>query len=891
MADTSFALLELDSLEEEIDALRQKIKTVNKRVATQDKALDQLQVDTPGLNKNAFKAFLRQPYLIIPQSTTEVHVVVPKFINFQVGWLLRETESFNIFVFNQYSAWLGDAPQEILDLIRIQKPFEATLSGNMVEYAQDQKKAVLEHLGKFLEKAKDTGALIRKGYEFDIIAEIVRLGALPFRPAPVSEKDLRITAPVDDRLNTITLRDYQKPAFDAFMKYGAIGIYYPTGAGKSFIALKIADQLLGKKLVIVPTNTLKEQWNTYIHDTMKHRSGEWTVATYQAKHPMNQEWTLVIYDECHKLPANQFSRLALIKTKYRIGLSASPFREDGRENYIIALTGYPIGLNWRKYMEEVGRAYHPVHVWVVKSQSDKLTYLAKFLDPTKKTLIFCDSIELGKLISKRYNYPFVYGNSQDRMETINKNQITVVSRVADLGISIKGLQRIVEVDFLFGCYDDQTEVLSKRGWVKFPDLIESDKIAYLNGKGYLEFASPIEIQKYPYEGKMLHFKGKSYDLLVTPNHRMFVHFARSSTKPFSFKSAEELAKMGISLRNYELKKDAKWRGKNPEIFTLPPLAPTEYVASQQKIYNKAKVLEGSGLSTIQIAQKLDVNYFTVNHWLKRGSEPLNRMIRYKPLPPIKMEDWMHVLGWYLSEGSTSDRSVKFAQFKEREKLRQNLIPLGLPICEIPDGFQISNKQLAEYCKCFGHAKDKFIPPEIKQYSPELLQALLDSLCAGDGSIKHDNLRLYYSSSKRLADDVQEIAIKCGYATTLTTRTRLLNGGFAKNFLNTEYCVIMVKKNTTPQISTIVNEIDYKGFVYCATVPGGVMLVRRNGRAVWCGNSRQQEIQRTGRLMHGEKGDIRHDILMTKHEITEYGKRLWGLEEKGFQIEIEEVGKK
>lgn len=37
----------------------------------------------------------------------------------------------------------------------------------------------------------------------------------------------------------------------------------------------------------------------------------------------------------------------MIDTKYRIGLSASPYREDDRTEYIFALTGMPVGIDWQ----------------------------------------------------------------------------------------------------------------------------------------------------------------------------------------------------------------------------------------------------------------------------------------------------------------------------------------------------------------------------------------------------------------------------------------------------------------------------------------------------------------------------------------------------------------
>jgi superfamily II DNA or RNA helicase len=50
-------------------------------------------------------------------------------------------------------------------------------------------------------------------------------------------------------------------------------------------------------------------------------------------------------------------------------------------------------------------------------------------------------------------------------------------------------------------------------------------------------------------------------------------------------------------------------------------------------------------------------------------------------------------------------------------------------------------------------------------------------------------------------------------------------------------------------------------------------------------SRREEVQRTGRLMHSiVKGKV-HDIIMTKDELEQYGKRLYGLYEKGFRYKL------
>jgi len=229
------------------------------------------------------------------------------------------------------------------------------------------------------------------------------------------------------------------------------------------------ETIKGRKALIVPTRTLADQWEYYLERYIPKFRNEVTISTYQGFKDFDGDYDLMIYDECQRLPANTFSRLSVVNTKYRLGLSASPHREDKRESYIFALTGFPIGLNWQEYMEKTGKSYFPVEVMTVKHDSQKMAKTEQLLDD-KKTIIFCDSIELGKKISNKLNIPFVYGETSNRIEIIKENNHVVVSRVGDLGISIDNLQRIIEVDFLFGSRQQELQRLGRLMHSKEKDL-------------------------------------------------------------------------------------------------------------------------------------------------------------------------------------------------------------------------------------------------------------------------------------------------------------------------------------------------------------------------------------------------------------------------------------
>lgn len=464
---------ELEQIKEDADLKLMKLGEIEKAIKEQEKNLEYTSsvISTKLgniLEKEKFLEFFKKPYVIIPQGKNKILVAVPKFVKgFQVGWLWKETENYFIYLLDQYSAWLGDVPQELLQEINFKKEIDGTVQGDTIFYEPSQKEVIKKKLGYHLKDVGDNQAIIIRGHVFDVIADMIQNGCLPFKPKAVEKDDVR------GKTSKIELRPYQKVAYEKFMETGAVGIFHPTGAGKSFIALYLMDIIKGKKIIIVPTKTLAEQWNYYIETYIPNLKEEIKISTYQGFRDMGEEYTLTIYDECQRLPADTFSRLSVIKTKYRIGLSASPHREDGRESYIFALTGFPVGLNWREYMDTVGKKYHPVYVHIVFSMSGKMRKLEQLVDFKKKTLIYCDTIELGKKIANQFNIPYIYGQTSHRLDEVKDNKVLVVSRVMDLGVSIKDLQRIIEVDFLYG---SRGQELQRTGRLMHSDVAEKHDI-------------------------------------------------------------------------------------------------------------------------------------------------------------------------------------------------------------------------------------------------------------------------------------------------------------------------------------------------------------------------------------------------------------------------------
>ena len=71
----------------------------------------------------------------------------------------------------------------------------------------------------------------------------------------------------------------------------------------------------------------------------------------------------------------------------------------------------------------------------------------------------------------------------------------------------------------FYCVDEQTETLTKRGWVSGTELKEDDTILSMRPDGVFAWSSISSIFRKQYKGKMHRLTKNNIDALVTPNHK------------------------------------------------------------------------------------------------------------------------------------------------------------------------------------------------------------------------------------------------------------------------------------------------------------------------------------------------------------------------------------
>lgn len=430
------------------------------------------------LETGDFEAFLKEPYCIVPVGAGEWRVVVPRWVDFHIGMLERSTPSYNVFRVNKFAKWLGNVPGALEAQFPFKDPLPAVVEGGYVHVRSeaDQAKAWERYKDHLTQREGATKLRVAKGSEFKLIASMIDDGILPFAPHPVRQEHLRakpawnVEYTFEDRnqgrspkSHELTLRPYQERAWREFLDKGAVGVFWPMGAGKTVIGLQLIAHLDGPVLVVVPTATLVEQWEERIKRHIAFDAKRLVeVVTYAGldkvlrrlrAHP-SFRYRAIVFDECHVLPANTFSKAATIPCDYRMGLSATPYREDGRTDYIFALTGWPVGLDWQELID-LGIVQVPeIHLSLSVDEDAKRAVLERLLKERKKTLVFCDSIDKGNALAKRLGLVFVDGSTNKRLDVIRRELDTrrtvIVSRVGDEGLSLQELERVIEVDFLFG---------------------------------------------------------------------------------------------------------------------------------------------------------------------------------------------------------------------------------------------------------------------------------------------------------------------------------------------------------------------------------------------------------------------------------------------------------
>lgn len=340
------------------------------------------------------------------------------------------------------------------------------------------------------------------------------------------------------------------------------------------------------------------------------------------------------------------------------------------------------------------------------------------------------------------------------------------------------------------CYDEETEILTQNGWKFINEINQTeDKIAAYNPiLDTIQYEIPEQWYiNNDYTGDMIQIKSKGVNLVVTPEHKLWV-------KHLSGKCAGKLYE-------YEFSK----RQANERIWS-------DTWVSQGGIYGWKGNIE-----PITVKASKASTGFIIN--------------------PDQL--WAEFFGWYISEGCSDDSRITISQsitknYEKYIKIQDIIIGLGFePKCS-DTYIRFGSSPLCNFLnEQFGRGShNKKLPDWLKNWPPDLLKSFLNAAMDGDGYWETESSGRYTSTSDKLIDDMQEICFKIGYSTKACSR-------YSSDVKGTKYKGTARKLNISKKIFRSLSKsktIQYSGTIWCPTVSTGLVVVRREGRVIISGNT-------------------------------------------------------
>ncbi len=373
------------------------------------------------------------------------------------------------------------------------------------------------------------------------------------------------------------------------------------------------------------------------------------------------------------------------------------------------------------------------------------------------------------------------------LSVVNAARVSFARRKEEMDDSDRGLIRFLLRE-RHGCYDDATEVLTDVGWKPWPEVSGDERFATRSRTGVLEYQPALRLVRKEHRGHMLGFKGMSVDLNVTPDHRVL-----AST---------------LTTRD----------GRLRPTFSLRPA---------HSVFGRAH------------------RHVTTAAWA--GPVPAEIEVESARFPAAPL---LRLVGFFIGDGNLpASNALCFNVRKDREvaylhrtaaEARFEVRQWGPQLAVvIPSGL----RQL--FARCY-EDQEKVIPRDLLELGPALLDQILEGLLESDGTrlvrTSGTERQTYYTTSKRLADQVQELALKLGRSASVRPhRDRPGDGHLGRK--ERWRVTVYASRNSAPALGRTRAQageqmgVDrYDGLIHCVEVPNSTLYVRRNGYAVWCGNT-------------------------------------------------------
>lgn len=331
--------------------------------------------------------------------------------------------------------------------------------------------------------------LIEKGYPVKDIGLYEEFEPLNFELKPEVMRDPRYAG-------------YQKEAVEEFLKYGSGTVVLPGGSGKTVIAIMVATKLKAPTLVLATRSEILKQFHRdflefttiskykikYIDADIRDRSiRPITICTYQIARSLTAlwktKWGLIVYDESQHVPAPIWRKTSQLQSTRRLGLTATPVREDKHEKMIFSLIGPPCyEKGWMEMAEEgyisrakayeilvdmpdrIERRYghsmdERAKYIMASTNPGKLPIIRKLLEKhsSDKVLILGYYVQGAIELGNKLGIDVVYGETPQKRrhelyEQFRGNQINrlILTSVGEEGVDLPDANVLIEVCGLYG---------------------------------------------------------------------------------------------------------------------------------------------------------------------------------------------------------------------------------------------------------------------------------------------------------------------------------------------------------------------------------------------------------------------------------------------------------
>ncbi|WP_324756745.1 DNA polymerase domain-containing protein [Haloarcula sp. GH36] len=403
------------------------------------------------------------------------------------------------------------------------------------------------------------------------------------------------------------------------------------------------------------------------------------------------------------------------------------------------------------------------------------------------------------------------------------------------------------------CFSGDTEVMTPDGPKNIREVDRGDEVYTLNPDTFECEVKPVEeTHQYPNKyGELHHLSGNTHDFKVTENHRLLYSKERrwDEQEPSDFELTEYR-----EIPDYErfaFPQHEPVEGRSPEQFSLLTEVDDGHVvvytdddlrvfrsAVPESVRESLDLVHGSS-ATMGIQKSVGKYLVPLSvyreHRAVIDEHADDVFLKYGPQHretprTFDMADWLELMGWFVTEGSTDRANGRLTIHQSGETDRRAIADLldrmGVNYNTDERGVNISNQYLldwfAEHCG-EGYA-NKRLPDWVFELDGEVLTGLLETMIRGDGSRANSGLGKFWTKSTYLRDAVADIAVRCGHKPTVSEQSD-----------GTYY--VSVGKQGSFKKSTNATVEDHDGDVFCITAKDNhVVLAGRNGNFQWIGQS-------------------------------------------------------